>query len=701
MGKSNVKKKARGFGLRSIKVKMIATIMLLGLVPLGVISLYTSAAMRSNVSKLANDVSTQKLNTAQKEVELLINETMDGVKIMAKDPYLRAALVEQSTTNCSIAKGALKNAQDAFVGGETATFLFDTTCMQIARNDNGNLNNIADRPYAKEAIKGNIYYSDVSISKATGEGTLFMSAPVFYNSRVVGGVAKSAPLSALNESIREICDEDTNITVLDRVGNLAVSSLDYDMSSGELIDMSAEKYFVLAHEKGSGTYTDNIMGSKKLVSYMLDENTGWTIVCMTEYNAIMGPYINSLITSFIVIAIAAIAIIIFGNAFALSFSKPIGKVMEFAGDLAEGDFTTEPLKVKNKDEIGAMSFSLNNMYESNLQMIKSIGDGSKQVAQSAKHVSENAAELQKQFEEVATAMSTVNDAMTSIGAATEEVSASANEVNNSVEKLAQETQVTKDEAVSISEKAKAIEQDGRKSTEYALSIAQKRGEEMESAIEDARVVAEIANMAGAISGIAEQINLLSLNATIEAARAGEHGRGFAVVAEEINKLADQTKSSVEQIQHTVDKIQAAFTSLENSSNGLLAFMRETVTPDYQKFITIGQEYGADAAKFGQLSDTIAEMVDNISLTMEQVTNAVGEIAENATATAQSSSDVSETVDDAASRMEEMGHMVLKSQEASHTLDELVNRFKIVEDEMIVSSQNIHSNEAISADQAEA
>jgi methyl-accepting chemotaxis protein len=67
-------------------------------------------------------------------------------------------------------------------------------------------------------------------------------------------------------------------------------------------------------------------------------------------------------------------------------------------------------------------------------------------------------------------------------------------------------------------------------------------------------IAELNSMAGDVTQIAHQSNLLSLNAAIEAARAGELGRGFAVVAKEFRTLSAKSGETGRNITEKVNFI---------------------------------------------------------------------------------------------------------------------------------------------------
>jgi methyl-accepting chemotaxis protein len=72
-------------------------------------------------------------------------------------------------------------------------------------------------------------------------------------------------------------------------------------------------------------------------------------------------------------------------------------------------------------------------------------------------------------------------------------------------------------------------------------------------------ITELNSMAGDVTQIAHQSNLLSLNAAIEAARAGELGRGFAVVAKEFRTLSAKSGETGRHITEKVGFISQAIT----------------------------------------------------------------------------------------------------------------------------------------------
>lgn len=379
----------------------------------------------------------------------------------------------------------------------------------------------------------------------------------------------------------------------------------------------------------------------------------------------------------LLLSIIATIIVVIVILFQVSrISRDIGTVQVFAGSLANGNFTISPLAIQSEDELGQMGNSLNHMYDSNKEVITNIKYHATNISESSEKLRDAATVLSNKFVEIRSFMNEVNNSMLSTSAATEQVNASTEEVLSNVNILASETAKGMQMAQEIRLRATKVGDSSRSAYDSATKLTSQFEERLRLSIENAKVVESIGELANVISGIANQINLLSLNASIEAARAGDAGRGFAVVASEIGTLAGNTSEAVSQIQATISDVKAAFSGLVNNARGILDFVQNTVAPDYNNFVSISEQYSKDAQEFDATSNEISNMSESIKCIMQEVTAAVQSIAEATENTTELSSDINNSIEVVSSHVQGITDMSDSQEKIVKDLNIVVNKFTL-------------------------
>lgn len=219
------------------------------------------------------------------------------------------------------------------------------------------------------------------------------------------------------------------------------------------------------------------------------------------------------------------------------------------------------------------------------------------------------------------------------------------------------------EAVAATEAGgKLVEHLKEKSDDIAVTnqnvteVAQELQEKISSAEEITQIIYQVSS----------QTNLLALNASIEAARAGEAGRGFSVVADEIRKLADNTKQSIDKITDLLqgvtklaDQTSALVMNSVQASEAQAEYINE-VTGAFRSITGVVETLHSNMMSLDSLSNNLHESNNVIidSLANQQAANE--EIAANA----QSSADLSEC------NLEDLGDVIGELNEIAEIIGSL-------------------------------
>ncbi len=695
----NKREAARGMGIKWRMLLLILPVVIVSLVVVTIVSAnisrkavmdrseeYMQSEVKANINE--TDAKLEVIRTTAENLSVFVGETYKGMNMSVYGNIFKAtANANDLIRGCGVwfepnaYKGDARYVNQKYVG--PYWYKDGNEIVEDWEYSNEEYDYFSQEYYmnAKAQTELKAVITDPYYDPSSQSVMASCSAPIFaMDGSYVGCITVDMSLDSITGMVSSIKVGEGGKAVMTTAGGTYIYTEDSaKVESGANISEDASGIGAIASQiistpSGENTYKDG--GKVYNVYYDSVPEVDWRLLIVMPQAEINAPVTHMTRVSSIICVVSILLCIIFIFILASSIAKAIMGVNLFAKELAAGNFTTNKLNSRRRDEIGEMSHALDEMYQSNSGIISNISLEANNVNDASSTLSAMSEELSAEFSRIKENMEAVNDAMMSTGAATEEVSASVQEVNDAVQGLAAETAETEKKVREITARAVEIQRKNQAQHDNAIEITSLRRSELEAANEKAKVVSEISTLADAIASIASQIDLLSLNASIEAARAGEAGRGFAVVASEINNLATDTNEAVVEIKKTIDSVQQAFTDLSAGSNKLLDFVTDTVTPDYENFVTVGKQYGDDAELFGQLATRIQDMTENIKNSMNEVNEAVSNIAESTQETSSHSADVTSSVDSVAEAVDSVAELATDQQHTAGALTEIVSHFKL-------------------------
>ncbi len=317
-------------------------------------------------------------------------------------------------------------------------------------------------------------------------------------------------------------------------------------------------------------------------------------------------------------------------------ARPVRRMTEVMGRLAEGELHVEMPALDRTDEIGEMATAVQVFRQNAIDNMRLLAEQAEQEQRLQDEKRRTLTRLGESFEaSVKGVVESVSSAAAQMRTTAQSMSANATQTNRQSSEVASVSMessanvqtaatATEELSISIKEISRQVTESGR-IAQRGVDDAEAINTTVQGLSEAAQRIGQVVNL---ISDIASQTNLLALNATIEAARAGEAGKGFAVVASEVKSLANQTAKATDEIAAQIKDMQSATGETVEAIEGICAVIRrinETAT----SIAAAMEEQDVSTQEIARNVQEAATGTTKVSSNIESVRAAAGETGTSA------------------------------------------------------------------------
>jgi len=468
-------------------------------------------------------------------------------------------------------------------------------------------------------------------------------------------------LSSVTERYSDIdLGENSQISIIDSAGNYVAAEDQFQIGQAAHVTLTPDK---------NSERTKTISGEPVLAISAPLDSVDWKLAATIPIDELVKDAKAISNFTIVMVIIAIILAVIIGYFIIRTIGQPLIELQQLMAKGAEGNLTVRSKITKRKDEIGMLGVSFN-------EMMTQIGELAVQTTRSAEEVLHTASEL--------------TDSSRKTAVSAKEISIATEEIAHGASSLAVEAEKGSDLSLNINTQmqtvieanklminsAAEVQQVSGEGTNYMSMLMEKTGQTEDmtrSMVEKVDALKEstgsIVKILEVLNNVTKQTNILSLNATIEAARAGAAGKGFMVVADEIRKLAEQSRQSIDIVGQITGKIQA---EIEETVNVL------------SKAYPLFQEQIGSVKEANQIFLTVQGEMTNFVQSLDQVTQSIGQLDQSQAVLSEAMTNVSAVAEESSATSEEVASLSSEQLNISDNLVQLSERLDAVSQELKAS-----------------